>query len=228
MARFRFGPVPPDALSDRIRAQVTATPAPAGSTRSRLIGALAAVPLLAAIVVAIASALVYRRPAVGLETQSPRLTWTVFALVMMTLVATALAIRRGSRGFGTAVTSLALAPAAVILLYAVLTVLNPIHLHDAAVIGVPISPWGVRCALIAAIVGIGAMAAFTAALRRAVPVASRLRGAVLGAAAGAWAGLAVFAFCPSGDYQHLLAGHLLPIIALTLIGAAATPRLLRP
>jgi hypothetical protein len=215
-------------MRERIRAQVAATAAPAGRTRSRLIGALAAVPVLTAIVVAMASELVYRRPAVGLETQSSRLTWTLLALVMMTLAATAFAVRRGRQGFGTAVTSLALAPAAVILLYAVLTVLNPIHLHDAAVIGVEISPWGVRCALIAAIVGIGAMAAFTTALRRAVPVASRLRGAVLGAAAGAWAGLAVFAFCPSGNHQHLLAGHLLPIIVLTLIGAAATPRLLRP
>ncbi len=215
-------------MRERIRAQVAATAAPAGRTRSRLIGALAVVPVLTATVVAMASELVYRRPAVGLETQSSRLTWTLLALVMMTLAATAFAVRRGRQGFGTAVTSLALAPAAVILLYAVLTVLNPLHLHDAAVIGVRISPWGVRCALIAAIVGIGAMAAFTVALRRAVPVASRLRGAVLGAAAGAWAGLAVFAFCPSGDHQHLLAGHLLPIIALTLIGAAATPRLLRP
>jgi hypothetical protein len=215
-------------MRERIRAQVAATAAPAGRTRSRLIGALAAVPVLTAIVVAIASELVYRSPAGGLETQSSRLTWTLLALVMMTLAATAFAVRRGRQGFGTAVTSLALAPAAVILLYAMLTVLNPIHLHDAAVIGVEISPWGVRCALIAAIVGIGAMAAFTTALRRAVPVASRLRGAVLGAAAGAWAGLAVFAFCPSGDHPHLFAGHLLPIIALILVGAAATPRLLRP
>jgi hypothetical protein len=228
MARTRFGAGPSEALSQRIRMQVAATAAPAGRTRSRLIGALVAVAVLTAIVVAIASELVYRRLAVGLETQSTGLTWTLLALVLMTLAATALAVRRGSKGLGTAVTGLALAPSAVILLYAVLTVLNPIHLHDAAVIGVDISPWGVRCALIAAIVGLGAMAAFTAALRRAVPVASRLRGAVLGAAAGAWAGLAVFAFCPSGDHQHLLAGHLLPIIALTLIGAVATPRLLRP
>jgi hypothetical protein len=228
MARFRFGPLPPDVLRDRIRAQVTATAAPAVQTRSRLIGALAAVPLFAAIVVAIASERVYRRPTAGLESQSATLTWILLALVLMTLAATALAIRRGRQGFGTAVTTLALAPAAVILTYAVLTVLNPVHLHDAAVIGVKISPWGVRCASIAAIVGIGAMAAFTVALRRAVPVASRLRGAVLGAAAGAWAGLAVFAFCPSGEHQHLLAGHLLPIIVLTLVGAAATPRLLRP
>jgi hypothetical protein len=228
MARTRFGAAPSDDLRERIRMQVAETAAPAGRMRNRLIGALAAVPVLTAIVVAIASEIVYRRPAVGLETQSTRLTWTLFALVLMTLAATALAIRRGSRGFGTAVTPLTLAPAAVILMYAVLTVLNPIHLHDAAVSGVQISPWGVRCALIAAIVGVGAMVAFTAALHRAVPVASRLRGAVLGAAAGAWAGLAVFAFCPSGDHQHLLAGHLLPIIALTLVGAAATPRLLRP
>ena len=66
------------------------------------------------------------------------------------------------------------------------------------------------------------------ALRRSAPVASRLRGAALGAAAGAWAGLGIFIYCPATEYHHLLVGHVLPIAALTLLGLAAIPRALRP
>ena len=60
------------------------------------------------------------------------------------------------------------------------------------------------------------LAIFAVALRRAVAVASGLRGAALGAAAGAWGGLAVFAFCPSGETQHLLVGHVLPVALFTV------------
>ena len=68
------------------------------------------------------------------------------------------------------------------------------------------------------------LVSFTAALRRSAPVASRLRGAALGAAAGAWAGLGVFLFCPATDHRHLLVGHVLPIAIFTLLGLAAVPR----
>jgi hypothetical protein len=66
------------------------------------------------------------------------------------------------------------------------------------------------------------------ALRRAVAVAIRPRGAALGAAAGAWGGLAVFVFCPSGEPQHLLIGHVLPIALFTLLGGVALTKVLRP
>jgi hypothetical protein len=111
---------------------------------------------------------------------------------------------------------------------AALTLLEPVHEGSTVAAAVTISPWGARCAIISAIVGIGVMISFTAALRHAVPVASRLRGAALGAAAGVWAGLAVFAFCPSGDRVHMMIGHFLPVLALMLVGALITPRQLRP
>jgi Protein of unknown function (DUF1109). len=72
------------------------------------------------------------------------------------------------------------------------------------------------------------LAIFAVALRRAVAVASGLRGGALGAAAGAWGGLAVFAFCPSGETQHLLVGHVLPIALFTLLGGVVLSRALRP
>jgi Negative regulator of sigma F len=91
-----------------------------------------------------------------------------------------------------------------------------------------LSPWGLRCLAIAVTVGLLVLVSLTAALRRSGPVASRLRGAALGAAAGAWAGLGVFLFCPATDHRHLLVGHVLPIAILTLLGLAAVPRALRP
>jgi Negative regulator of sigma F len=88
---------------------------------------------------------------------------------------------------------------------------------------VAMSPWGIRCFGIALLVGTLVLISFVLALRRSVPVASRLRGAALGAAAGAWAGLTVFAFCPSGDQWHILFGHVLPLVVLILLGALVAP-----
>jgi hypothetical protein len=107
-------------------------------------------------------------------------------------------------------------------------VFQPLHSGADVVGAVHISPWGVRCAVISGVVGLGVMAAFVVALRRAVPVASRLRAAALGAASGAWAGLAVFLFCPSGDRLHLLLGHALPVALLTLTGLLVAPARIRP
>ena len=60
----------------------------------------------------------------------------------------------------------------------------------------------------------------------AAKTTTRLRTIV--AAAGAWAGLGIFIYCPATEYHHLLVGHVLPIAALTLLGLAAIPRALRP
>ena len=222
---------PPHALHDRIRARIAGSPAPTLRTRSRVIAAIVAVPAIAALVVWTASRLVYHQLAVGLDVDDPyatRLSLTLLALVAMTAGATVVALWRGRSGFGVGAVALAIVAALVAPVFAALTLIRPLHVDDDAVRNVVISPWGVRCAVIAAIVGLAAMMAFTAALRRAAPVATRLRGTAIGAAAGAWAGLAVFVFCPSGDQQHLIAGHLVPMIVLIAIGALLSPRLLRP
>jgi hypothetical protein len=114
-------------------------------------------------------------------------------------------------------------------IYAALVLVNPVHmLTDETVLSdLTISRWGLRCLVISAIVGLPVLATFTVALRRSIPTASGLRGAALGTAAGAWAGLSVFIFCPSGDLLHMLVGHVLPIAALTLVGTVSIPRILR-
>ena len=220
-----------EALYARISASVAATRASTIDTRTRTVIALILIPFLTTAVVMTASEVVYERQAVGLEVamQSAfQLRLMLVLLGALTLASTLVAVWRGRSGFGPGVVVLAVVAGLVTPLYALLVLENPVHAHDPGVPSVEISPWGLRCLVISAIVGLFVLAGFSAALRRAVPVASRLRGASLGAAAGAWAGLAVFIFCPSGDFQHILVGHVLPIGAFTLAGAVALPRVLRP
>jgi hypothetical protein len=222
---------PSEVLRARIRARIAETQAPTTRTSKRVVAAVAAVVALTVLVTSSASELVYGRLAQGLvvpPAEELRLLWTSLLLGVLTLGATLAALWRGRRGFGARATTLALAALIVAAVYSGLTLLRPLHLNDAQIESVAISPWGARCALIASIVGVGVMACFAAALRRAAPVASGLRGAAIGAAAGMWAGVAVFVFCPSGDPWHLLAGHVLPLLALLGIGAMLVPRWLRP
>jgi hypothetical protein len=227
----RSGVEPPDALYARVRADVEAAPAATRRTRLPTIAVLAAIPALTAVVVLIASEIVYQRPAAGLEVVAhsiPALRMALAMIVGLAVVSTLIAVWRGSSGLGAGAASLASIVGLVAPLYAALILPHPVHAHDSALTAVEISPWGLRCFIIATIVGVLALASFSGALRRAVPVASRLRGAALGAAAGAWAGLAVFIFCPSGEQFHLFVGHVIPIIAFTLVGGMALSRALRP
>ncbi|HEY8507674.1 MAG TPA: NrsF family protein [Steroidobacteraceae bacterium] len=223
--------LPPERLYQQIRARIAESPAPRVRTNTRAFWAITATLLVAVMTVMIASELTYQRQAVGLAVdadRSIRLAWTLGLLASVALASTSFAMRRGSSGFGIRAGPLAIATAIVVPLYAALTLIDPIHINEANLTGVAISPWGTRCATIAGIVGFTVLASFALALRRAVPVASRVRGAALGAAAAAWAGLAIFVFCPSEDQQHLVVGHVLPVLGLVLIGLVATPRFLRP
>jgi hypothetical protein len=91
-------------------------------------------------------------------------------LVALTLVSTFVALRRGRTGLGSGVMLLAIATALLIPIYALLVVESPVHVHDPKLPQVAISPWGLRCLVIATIVGGFALLSFTAALLRAVPV----------------------------------------------------------
>lgn len=222
---------PPEHLYARIHAAVSSTPAATIRTRSRIVAALAIAPVLTALLVLIASEIVYGQPAAGLDID---VASTAEALTMLALLAglafasTLFALRQGPAGLGIGSTWLVSIAALVVPVYAALTVLRPLHsgaADDIAMAGVAISPWGLRCLFIATVVSVSVLAILAGALRRAVAVASGLRGAALGAAAGAWGGLAVFVFCPSGELQHLLVGHVLPIALFTLLGGVASMRI---
>jgi hypothetical protein len=225
---------PHERLYPRIRAAVEATPAATTRTRARILAALVIVPLLAAAVVLIASEVVYGEPAAGLhiDVSSVGATFTTLALLgIMAMASSVFALRQGRAGLGISSLTLMSIAALVGPVYAALTIVRPLHsgaADDVALTGVAISPWGLRCLLVATLVSGPALAILAAALRRAAAVSSRLRGAALGAAAGAWGGFAVFVFCPSGNLQHLVVGHVLPIAIFTVLGAAALTRVLEP
>ena len=224
---------PSERLYPRIRAAVEATPASTTRTRTRILAALAVVPALTAAVVLIASEVVYRQAA-GLHVDVPSrvaMLTIVGLLAALAVASTIFALWQGRDGLGIGSVSLMSIATLVVPVYAALTVVQPLHsgaADNVALTGVTISPWGLRCLFVATVVSVPALAILGAALRRAAAVSSGLRGAALGAAAGAWGGFAVFVFCPSGNLQHLLVGHVLPIAVFTAIGALALTRTLRP
>jgi hypothetical protein len=221
---------PPSELYERILAAID-SPSPVDARTSKRISfVLVAVPLLSALVVAIASYLAYGRPAAGLELDVRSIERLWFALGLfgaLTLAATALALTQGRNGFGVMATVLITIACLVAPLYTILIAPEPLHASGTVLEATQISPWGVRCLIVAAIVIALALTGFLFALRRAVPVSVRLRGAALGAAAGAWAGLALLFFCPAAERLHLLVGHSLPVLAATLLGALVAPAALR-
>jgi hypothetical protein len=225
---------PSDRLYPRIRAAIEAAPAATTRTRTRIFAALALVPAMTVLVVLLASAMVYGQPTPGLHIDVSSVVAVLITLGLLAALAvasTVFALWQGRDGFGIGSISLMSIAALVVPAYAALTVLRPLHsgaADNVALTGVAISPWGLRCLVVAAVVSVPALVVFAAALRRAAAVSSGLRAAAVGAAAGAWGGLAVFVFCPSGNLQHLLVGHVLPIAAFTLIGGIALTRTLRP
>ncbi|HEY1326635.1 MAG TPA: NrsF family protein [Casimicrobiaceae bacterium] len=218
-------------LYRRIRRSIETTHASSVGTRARLAIGLVAASVIAAVVLVAASELVYHRLAAGLDVgaHGKLASMLVLALIgALTLAATLVAVWRGRSGLGFGIIALWLLVALATPAYLLLALATPAHVPDPDVALVWISPWGTRCMLIAGIVGVLVLVTFAAALRRAAPAASRLRGAALGAAAGTWAGLVVFMFCPSNELRHVILGHVLPIAALTCLGALSVPRLLRP
>jgi len=221
---------PPPESYERILAAIGSPSAVDSRTSKRISFVLVAVPLLVALVVAIASWLTYGRPAAGLELNVgsiERLWFAVGVFGALTLTATCLALAQGRSGFGAMAAVLVAIACLIAPLYTILIAPEPLHASGTVLEATQISPWGVRCLIVASVVSALALCGFLFALRRAVPVAVRLRGAALGASAGAWAGLALLFFCPAADRLHLLVGHSLPVVAATLVGALLAPAALR-
>lgn len=222
---------PPAELASRVRAAVAQTPASLSSVRQRLALALVAVP--AAILVGLlGSCLVFPgRPLLRVDLWAiPEVPFAerLLLLVLLAGMATGVALVPGPRGLGSKVTLLAITAVAVAPLYTLLTHAAPLGTAVGDAAARALHPLGLPCALVAFAVGVVLLGAFGVALRRAVPAAPVNRAAALGAAAGGWAGVALFLQCPAKDELHLLVGHSLPVAAFALLGAVALPRLLRP
>jgi hypothetical protein len=229
-ATWREDVAPPAAMSDMIRTRIKAARSSRVNFHARAALGTLGVLVLTALIVAVASELTFARQAAGLAALVRSTSWLAFVsvgLVALTLASTTIVMWRGRSGLGPDVVLAALTAMLAAPLYTLLVIWRPVHMGGDAALGVEVSQWGARCLLIAAVVGLAALACLTAALRRSVAVSATIRGAALGAAAGFWAGVAVFIFCPSGETLHLLVGHALPIAAFTALGAAIAPRILR-
>jgi len=236
MSRPPLPPAPPPTPPPELRARILETVARTEATRTpvkkRVLAAVMFTPLIAVMVVR-GRELLYGRPLVRVDFASePCLdVWLRFASVFALAVGTtAIAVRAGQRGLGSSARALAMAAGIAAPAYALLVLVNPLEATDPASCAATaaLSPLGTPCAIVATLVGVFTLAALTYALRGAVPVAPRLRGATLGAAAGAWAGLALFVHCPSHATLHLVLGHVTPVAAFALVGSLIASRLLRP
>ncbi|MGH8175265.1 MAG: NrsF family protein [Steroidobacter sp.] len=217
-------------LYERVRAAIDASPPPGLRTSKQIPLALLGAPLLAALVALIASYVVYGQPAQGLEVDIesiPQLRLVLYTFTTFTLASTYFALSQGRTGFGAGVAILVAIACSITPLYAILILPEPLHASGVLLDAARPSPWGVRCLLVASIVIGLSLSSFALALRRAVTVAVRLRGAALGAAAGAWAGIALLFFCPAGEALHLIVGHVLPILVAIVLGFALTPAVLK-
>lgn len=223
--------MPPPEVAARLRARVVATPALRATIRWRLAVACIGVPV-AILCGLLGSCVAFpgRHPfrvdiwAIPGADFAERLS----LLVLLASLSTGIALLPGRRSLGSKVALLAIVAVAVAPLYTLVTHVAPVGtpLGDAAARS--LHPLGLPCASVAFAVGAIALSAFGLALRRSVPAAPVNRAAALGAAAGGWAGVALFLQCPAKDELHLLVGHSLPVAAFAILGAIALPRLLRP
>lgn len=78
---------------------------------------------------------------------------------------------------------------------------------------------GFRCFGLSLSTGIGPLLALAMLWRDRDPVHGPLTGAAFGVASGAFAWVLVDLWCPVGYAPHLVLGHLLPMLLLTVVGA---------
>lgn len=224
--------VPPPELKARVARAVADAKPDSTPVRVRVAFAIVTLPLLAIAVLLARKAFFGTTP---LRIDLGTLDWVPLAarvggLVAWTAAVTTLAVRMGRGGLGSSARTLMIVAISAAPIYALATLLAPDHSDDPAACEAvsQLSPFGVKCAIIATIVGSLALTVLVRALRGSVPTAPRLRGAALGAAAGLWAGLALVMHCPASSVAHLLVGHVLPVAAFAALGAIVAPRALRP
>lgn len=225
MSSASLPPGPPPELAARIRAVIEAEPPP---SRVRMPVRVGLGIFGVGTVVGVAS-MVYRVRAVGPE-DSSLLVLTSILAALLALAALASALLPGRSGLGLGARALTLVAVLTPIAYCAVTVVHPVG-GSAAAQADTVSHFCSRalpCLGIASVLSIAGSLVLLGALRRAVPVAPRLRGAVLGAATAAWAGLTLHLHCPQIDRGHLLVAHAMPIVLFALLGAWVAPRLIKP
>ncbi len=143
------------------------------------------------------------------------------SLLLLSIVTLVVALAPGRHGLGAGVTRLMVLGIAAAPLYALTTLGWPLGRFD-----IPMGPTG--CLIGSLGLGVTMVAGLAFALRRSVPAAPLARAMLIGATGGAWAGFAMHLHCPACDRPHILIGHVVPIVVLTVVSALTLPRWLRP
>jgi len=82
------------------------------------------------------------------------------------------------------------------------------------------------CVMLTLMMGAAPLAAMLYHLRGLDPVGPRVRGAALGATAGAWAGTGAMLVCPHNGLSHVMLGHVAPVVLFSLVGYVVGGRVL--
>lgn len=206
-------PGPSAELRARVLAAANAEPAPTRSAGfARRAAAVAVAMALSALVLAyIGGPMPDGRP-VGYFVVIASL-WTV-----VVLAATWMGVARGRSMLGRP-TSLRvvvtiLTPAALVLATLVVGLLWPATLAEPSTM-----QDHVFCMELGSLMAIAPLIAFALVRRGSDPVAPRLTGAALGAAAGAWGGLFIELRCGHASVEHVVVGHVVPVVVMALLGA---------
>lgn len=214
---------PPLLLKERIRDAIAAQPAPTVGARWPRVVALAGPPLIACGAVVIDGGLRGRSLWRGGDLSS--IPWLALWVALVAVVGTSMvALSRGRDGLGPSVGSLRASVGALVLLSVVSALLGTWVEQEQ---GPALHPWGLPCMALALAIALGSLTALAYWLRHGAPMAAGWRAAALGAAAAAWGGLTLALHCPAVELDHLLAGHVLPVVLSPAVAALALIRLLR-
>ena len=220
---------PSQDLRSRVLGAARAEPAPTRPQTQRR----AALLLLAAFATSLATFWLVGGVRIG-GNNAGTLTERPTTLVLATALGTALlaflvawiAFARGRSALGRPrvwLAGVALASPALLLLWKVSVSAQVPHMMDR---------WservGLRCLPLSLAIGVFPLVAFVLARRGSDPVHPVALGAALGAASGTLAASLVDLWCPVAYLPHLLLGHVLPLVLLTLAGALWGARSLRP
>ena len=203
---------PPADLRARVLAAASAQPVSPRSEGTRR----ATMALVAGFLVPVAISLYLGWPRSGGRPVAYVVALTV-AWLAVGLAATWGGVSRGSSMLGRSVrvrlVVATLTPAALLATSLLAALAWPQTLDDDATMGSHLV-----CVVFTLLCALGPLVAFAVVRRHSDPVVPRLTGAAIGAASGAWGALAIELHCGHTSPSHIVIGHVLPVVALTLVG----------
>ncbi|HEX8794938.1 MAG TPA: NrsF family protein [Polyangiaceae bacterium] len=206
-------------------------PGPSAELRARVLAAARAEPVptrsagfarrTAAVAVGVAASLLVLAYIGGPKPDGRPMGYFVAIIALWSLVVAAATwggVSRGrsmlGRSTAVRVVIAALTPAALVVAALAAAMLWPAMVSDPSTMSDHLF-----CLGLGSLMAVGPLVAFALVRRGSDPVAPRLTGAALGAVAGAWGGLFIELRCGHASFEHVVLGHVVPVVVMTLLGA---------